>query len=81
MRFFLSNMDYYKAKLRGVKKSLTVWFNAIAAAALSGLPFAVDAFPQIKGYIPDNIYSAAWVVLVIGNILLRVKTTKDLADK
>lgn len=78
---FYSRWEYFKAKLRGLKRSTTAWFNATVAAVVSGLPFAIDAFPQIKGYVPDNIYSTAWVVLVVGNILFRMKTTKDLADK
>lgn len=79
--FYMSDWEYFVGKVKGLKKSATAWFNAIVATIVSGLPFAIDAFPQIKGYVPDNIYSAAWVVLVVGNILLRFKTTKDLAEK
>ena len=79
--FYMTRWEYYAGKLRGLKKSLTVWFNTIVATVVSGLPFAIDSFPQVKGYVPDNIYSTAWVVLVVGNILLRFKTNSDLADK
>lgn len=78
---YFSQWEYFLGKLRGLKKSSTVWFNATVAAIVSALPYAIDAFPQIKGYIPDNIYSTAWVTLVVGNILFRIKTTTDLADK
>lgn len=79
--FYFSRREYFLGKLRGMKRSLTILFNATVAAVVSVLPLAVDAFPQIKGYIPEDIYAAAWVVLVVGNILIRFKTTQDLADK
>ena len=79
--YYFSKWEYFVAKLRGLKKSSTIWFNATVAAIVSGLPMAIESFPQIKGYVPDNIYSTAWVALVVGNILFRIKTTQDLADK
>lgn len=78
---YFSAWEHFVAKVRGLKRSATIWFNATVATIVSVWPFAIDAFPQIKGYIPDNIYSTAWVALVVGNILFRFKTTQDLADK
>ena len=80
-RYYFTRREYFLGKLRGLKKSSTIWFNAIVAAIVSVLPYAISTFPQIKGYVPDNIYSTAWVALVVGNILFRIKTTTDLADK
>ena len=77
----MTRWEYFVAKLRGLKKSTTAWFNAVVGALIPMIPYAIDQFPNIKGHVSDNIYSTAWVVLVVGNILLRFKTTKDLADK
>lgn len=79
--FYFSRWEYYAGKLKGLKKSGTIWFNSIIAAVAAALPYAISTFPQIKGYVPDNVYETTWVVLVVGNILFRFKTTKDLADK
>lgn len=78
---YFSKWEYFVAKVRGLKRSATIWFNATIATIVTAWPFAIDSFPQVKGYIPDNLYSTAWVALVVGNIMFRFKTTKDLADK
>lgn len=79
--FYMTRWEYFVAKLRGLKKSTTAWFNVTVAAIASALPYAISTFPQIKGYVPDNVYETTWVVLVVGNILFRIKTNSDLADK
>lgn len=66
-------------KLRGARKSLTIWFNAAAATALGILPMVQDSLPTIQQYVPDIKWGA--LVVIVGNILLRFKTSAGLQDK
>lgn len=70
-----------RLKLRNIYKSWVVWFNA----AMVALPFALDALsaqlPAMQSVMPPNIYMYVYIVTVVGNVLLRFKTNKSLADK
>lgn len=79
--FYMSNWEYFVGKLRGLKRSLTAKFNAIFASVIIALPMLQDVFPQMQAYLPDNIYKVIAVIVIVGNFLIRFKTTKDLADK
>lgn len=68
-------------KLKNSWKSWTIWFNGLMTTIVVALPSVQDAFPQIQSYLPANIYKYAMGALVAGNILLRFKTNKSLADK
>lgn len=68
-------------KLKRVHKSMTIWFNAIVATAVLSLPDMLAYAPQLKEYLPDDIYKQGMFLLVLGNFLLRIRTSKDLADK
>lgn len=70
-----------KRRIRGCKRSLTVWFNGAMAAAVLMLPVAQDAFPQMQTYLGADLYRWMMGVIVAANILLRFKTTVDLAEK
>jgi hypothetical protein len=68
-------------KLKRAHKSLTIWFNAIVGTLILSLPELLAYAPQLKEYLPDDIYKKAMFLLVFGNFLLRIRTSKDLADK
>lgn len=72
-------MNALKAKLANLHKSLTIWFNGLAAAALGILPMLQDSLPSLQQYVPDIKWGAA--AIIVGNVLLRFKTTKGLQDK
>ena len=72
-------------KLRGALKSWTIWFNGVL---LTAMPFSSqmiqgvhDNLPDLSPYLPDNIFKAIGIVVVIGNMLLRAKTNSSLSDK
>lgn len=56
-------------------KSLTIWFNSIVATLPVVLQELQDQLPAMKGYLPDNLYSWMFVGVVVGNVLLRFKTS------
>ncbi len=62
-------------------KSLTIWFNSVMGAAVVFLPMAQEQLPQLQDYMPANLYRYAMGALVVGNIILRFKTTTALAEK
>lgn len=74
-------LEKLKARLSGCKRSLTIWFNAIAGAAVLLLPVAQETFPQMSGYIPQDTYRLLMGIIIAANIVLRFKTTVDLAEK
>lgn len=71
----------FKANALKAHKSMTIWFNAIAGAAVVALPFAEEQLPQMQGYLPAHLYHDLMGVVVAANILLRFKTRAALADK
>jgi len=70
-----------RADLRGAHKSLTIWFNSVGGALTLLLPLAQDQFPQLQEYLPANLYHYLMGAVVLGNIILRFKTTQALKDK
>lgn len=61
-------------KLKRAHKSLTIWFNAIGAGVLSVL--IVE--PTLITFLNEHNLS---YILIIGNLLLRLKTNADLSSK
>ena len=74
-------IDKLIRKIRGARKSLVIWFNTIVGTAVTLLPVAQESFPQLQEYLPANIYQWVMGALVVGNIILRFRTTLDLAHK
>lgn len=66
---------------RGVKRSLTIWFNALLLAALPVFEITHSYLPELQAYLPDNVYKWMGIFVVVGNIALRFKTTKPLKEK
>lgn len=75
-----------KEKAKKSWKSLTIWFNGIMLSVVPFadyvLDFANDILPMIQSYITDKQFKTSMiVVVVIGNIILRFKTSQSLAEK
>lgn len=64
----------FKNRLNKCIHSMTIWFNTTGAAILTATLFE----PKFVEYMDTHNLS---MVLIIGNIILRFKTNKDLADK
>ena len=75
------NLTVLKQRLRGAKRSLTIWVNSVFGTVVLLLPVAQDAFPQLQGYLPDDVYKGLMGLVIAANIVLRFKTTADLKDK
>lgn len=73
--------NLFCAKLLGAYKSATIWFNALMSAAIPALVYAQTQLPMLKDYLPDNFYGIAFVAVIVGNLLLRFKTTTGLENK
>lgn len=63
-----------KRKLAKAHKSLTNWFNVTGAALLT----VMLAEPTLIEFL--NTHNLSYII-IIGNIALRFKTSKDLSDK
>lgn len=70
-----------KAKLRGAWKSVTIWFNTVALAALPLLDATQSALPAMKEYTDGRLFGVFAMAVILGNVFLRFKTTQDLKDK
>ena len=70
-----------KKKLANCRKSWTIKFNAIFGSVFYLLPILQTDFPQLRGYIPDDWFKWSMALIIVGNIVLRFKTSSDLADK
>lgn len=67
--------------LKGAWRSWTIHFNVWVGTLFGALPLAQETFPQLGPYIPANVFQYGMVVLIIGNFLLRFKTSGRLSDK
>ena len=55
-------------------KSLTIWFNGVLLTLVEAVPMLAEQLPAMKAYLPDDIYRWAFLVLVVGNLLIRART-------
>lgn len=62
-------------------KSITVWFNAVLASIAFALPELISFVPSLKDYIPEDNYKLLMAICLVGNFLIRFRTTKALRDK
>lgn len=69
------------AKVKGARRSFVIWFNALLLALLPVFEMAVSSLPQLREYLPDNVYKWVGLFVVVGNILLRFKTSQPLEQK
>ena len=70
-----------RAKLAKAHKSFTIWFNGIVGSLLVVLPYALDQWQGLHGMINESFYHNITVLLVVGNILARFKTSGGLETK
>lgn len=71
----------FVAKLKGARKSLTIWANALAAGAVAALPYAADQLPQLQPYLGASLYQKIGFAIVVCNMILRFRTTQGLHEK
>jgi hypothetical protein len=77
----MSILASIKDKLRGAKRSLTVWFNTVLGTVVLALPIATDTLPQLQAYLPPGVYRYLALALIVGNMALRFKTSLPLEHK
>lgn len=73
-----------KTLIERLKKSwlsLTMWFNASLATVWLFLPELTSTLPAVREYLDGDVYKKLMLLAIIGNMILRVKTTQDLANK
>lgn len=70
-----------KKKLRGAARSWTIWFNGVSASVFAAVPVLQDSLPQLQQYISPQMYKWVGLFVVIGNIVLRFRTTTSLDEK
>ena len=67
--------------IRKLHKSLTVWFNAVLASIAFALPELINFVPSLREYILEDNYKLLMAICLIGNFIIRFRTTKALRDK
>jgi hypothetical protein len=70
-----------KLHLKGALRSWTIHFNVWIAAVWAALPTLQEWFPQLQNYLPAKGYQYAMGLIILGNLILRFKTTQSLATK
>lgn len=70
-----------KAKAVNCWKSLTILFNMALGLVALYLPDLQASMPDLQEYLPADLYHKLMVVVVIGNVLLRFKTSSALEHK
>jgi len=68
-------------KARNAWRSKTIWFNGILLAALPLFELALQVLPQVREFVPDDVYRMIGLVAVVGNAALRFMTTQPLEAK
>lgn len=70
-----------KKWLNGARKSWVIWFNTLGFTLVELVTYAHDSFQELQPYVPADLYKWLGLVLVLGNLVLRFKTNKSLAEK
>lgn len=74
-------MTKIKQRLKKCWKSLTIAVNGLILSAIPVVEYARANIEQISDYLSPDTYKWIALSLVVANIILRFKTTTDLADK
>lgn len=70
-----------KQRLKKCWKSLTVAVNGLVLSAIPVVEYARSSIEEVRDYLSPDAYKWIALSLVVANIILRFKTTSDLADK
>jgi hypothetical protein len=68
-------------KLRNAWRSKTIWFNTVLLSLLPIFEVALQLTPQIREFLPEDVYKVIGLVAVVGNTVLRFMTSKPLEAK
>lgn len=68
-------------KVAGLRKSLTFYFNASFAAIVAVLPDLLNAIPDLQPLVGPEVYKHLLIINILGNVLIRGRTSKPLEDK
>jgi hypothetical protein len=74
-------MTKLKRKLLRAHRSLTIQFNALMASVIGLIPQLVDALPSLQPHLGPEFYKWVAIVVIVGNSLIRARTSKPLEDK
>ena len=74
-------MNIILERLKKSWLSLTMWFNASLATVWLFLPELTATLPAVREYLDGDVYKKLMLLAIVGNMILRVKTTQDLASK
>jgi len=74
-------LESVKQWVTGTLKSLTIWFNSIAASFIIFLPELQANLPQLMAYLPADVYKWLALTVVVSNMVLRFKTNSALNTK
>lgn len=74
-------LDKLLSKLQGCYKSVVIWFNGLALSLLSLFEMFHDSMSELMPFLSANMYKTVGLAIIIGNIVLRFKTSKPLQDK
>ena len=69
------------ADLKKAHRSLTILFNTLLAAVAFAIPELIAFLPQLQQYLPEENYKTLMVIALVGNFVLRFKTSSRIADK
>lgn len=80
-----------KQKIKRAHKSKTMWFNSLLLCmlpvfellkeSLNVFDYVHTYMPELQAYLPDNVYKVMGIIVVIGNVILRMATKTSLEDK
>lgn len=68
-------------RIKNAWKSVTIWFNGVAAVLLGMMDTLKDSLPFAQPYVTPDMLKYAAIAIVVANVALRFKTTSSLEDK
>jgi hypothetical protein len=68
-------------KRKAFWKSATLWFNSLVATLAVMLPDLMLQLPVLQPYLPTDVFKWMFLGTVVGNILLRIRTSTALGVK
>ncbi len=70
-----------KNKIKGSRKSLTVWLNSTFLALFPVIEYAKEVLPALQEFLTPDVYKLVGLLVLLANIFLRFRTSECLSDK
>lgn len=75
------NIELVLAHTKGAVRSWTIWANGVVLSLVLAAPLLQDFLPTIKPFLNETGFERLTMLVLVLNLVLRIKTNKPLSAK